>query len=122
MLAGTANWIWMRPWLLPIVMLRMVLVISSELGTIKVDLSLTWISVERTLMRLISPSWSPSFTQSPIFTGRSVSRIRPETKFWMIACRPKPIPTESALTSNARFFRFRPIAVNAHRPTRMMPT
>ena len=122
MLGGTANWIWMRPWLLPIVMLRTVLVTSSELGTISVDLSPTWISVERRLMRRMSPSWSPSFTQSPIFTGRSASRIRPETKFWVITCRPKPIPTDSALTSNASLLSCRPIALSAQITAMMMPT
>ncbi len=42
------------------------------------------------------------------FTGRSVSRIRPETKFFTISCRPKPIPTDSALTIQARILPLHP--------------
>ncbi len=102
-------------------MLRMVLVISSELGTIRVDLSPTWISVERTEMRRMSPSWSPIFTQSPIFTGRSASRIRPETKFWVIACRPKPMPTDSALASSASFSNPMPSVASDHSTASAMP-
>lgn len=90
-----------RPWALPSVMLRTVLVMNSELGTITVERSPSWISVARTFTRRTSPSVSPSTTQSPTFTGRSASRIRPEMKFCTMACRPKPMPTDSALATQA---------------------
>jgi len=56
-------------------------------------------------MRRISPSTPARLTQSPTFTGRSVSRIKPEMKFCTMACRPKPIPTDSALTTQVRLVR-----------------
>ncbi|MNM78592.1 hypothetical protein D3C81_905020 [compost metagenome] len=111
----------MRPSALAMVMLRMVLVINSEFGTISVERSPTWISVERTEMRRMSPSWSPIFTQSPIFTGRSASRIKPDTKFWVIACRPKPIPTDNALASSASFSKPTPSVASAHNTASTMP-
>ena len=49
-------------------------------------------------IRSTTPTASPVCTESPIFTGRSKSRIRPETKLLMMFCRPKPTPTPSALT------------------------
>ncbi|MNY33773.1 hypothetical protein D3C86_1680680 [compost metagenome] len=94
--------------LLLIVTLRRFWEISCELGTITVERSPSWISVARTLMRRISPSTPARLTMSPTFTGRSVSRIRPEMKFFTISCRPKPIPTDSALTIQARFSHFTP--------------
>ncbi|MNT00198.1 hypothetical protein D3C72_1346220 [compost metagenome] len=88
--------------LLLMVTLRTFCEISCELGTITVERSPSWISVARTLMRRMSPSTPARLTMSPTLTGRSVSRIRPETKFFTISCRPKPIPTDSALTIHAR--------------------
>ncbi|MNE64128.1 hypothetical protein D3C80_1595200 [compost metagenome] len=75
------------------------------MGTITVERSDIWISVARTLMRRISPSTPARLTQSPTFTGRSVSRIRPEMKFCTICCKPKPIPTDRALTTQVRLVR-----------------
>ncbi|MNE88600.1 hypothetical protein D3C80_1859240 [compost metagenome] len=46
--------------------------------------------------------------KSPTFTGRSVSRIRPEIKFFTISCKPKPIPTDKALTIHASLFHSMP--------------
>ncbi|MNJ76934.1 hypothetical protein D3C77_743230 [compost metagenome] len=71
-----------------------------------------WISVARTLMRRMSPSTPPSDTQSPTLTGRSASRIRPDTKFCTTACKPKPIPTDSALAIHATRSRPMPAADN----------
>ena len=98
---GMGSLICTRPNGLERVTLRTVLVMNSEFGTITVERSLIWISVARTLMRRMSPSTPPSETQSPTWTGRSASRIRPDTKFCTMACRPKPIPTDKALAIQA---------------------
>jgi hypothetical protein len=45
--------------------------------------------------------------------GRSVSRMRPETKFETTDCSPKPIPTDSAPAMNAIFCRSTPSAASA---------
>ena len=103
-------------------MLRTVLVMNSELGTIRVERSPSWISVARTLMRRTSPSAVPSTTQSPTFTGRSASRIRPEMKFCTMACRPKPMPTDSALAIQAMRLTLMPSADSATAITTMPPT
>ncbi|MNL74522.1 hypothetical protein D3C87_2001700 [compost metagenome] len=55
--------------------------------------------------------------RSPTFTGRSVSRINPDTKFLTISCKPKPIPTDNALTIQARFVHWTPNEDNASRMT-----
>lgn len=60
-------------------------------------------------------------TQSPIFTGRSASRINPDTKFCVIACRPKPIPTDNALNTSASRLKSRPSAVSPHTATINQP-
>ncbi|KAG1329696.1 hypothetical protein G6F61_015062 [Rhizopus arrhizus] len=60
----------------------------------------------------MSPSTPPSDTQSPTLTGRSASRIRPDTKFCTTACKPKPIPTDSALAIHATRSRPMPAADN----------
>ena len=111
-----------RPSALASVMLRTVFVMNSELGTISVERSPSWISVARTLMRRTSPSAVPSTTQSPTFTGRSASRIRPEMKFCTIACKPKPMPTDSALATHAMRSTPMPSADSAEATTRMPPT
>ncbi len=118
---GTENCSWIRPIGAASVMFWIVLVISSELGTISVDRSATWISVDRTLIRLTSPSWLPIRTQSPILTGRSASRISPDTKFCVIACRPKPMPTDSAPSTTASFSIPMPSAASAHSTAAMIP-
>ena len=41
-------------------------------------------------------------TRSPIFTGRSASRIRPDTKFCVIACKPLPSIIRGGLDSIGR--------------------
>ncbi|MNP47427.1 hypothetical protein D3C76_1414790 [compost metagenome] len=46
--------------------------------------------------------------RSPTFTGRSVNRMMPETKFLTISCKPKPMPTERALTIQARLVHLTP--------------
>ena len=102
-------------------MLRTVLVMNSELGTIKVERSPSAISVARTLMRRTSPSVLPSTTQSPTFTGRSASRIRPEMKFCTIACSPKPMPTDSALAIHAMRLMPMPSADSASATTTIAP-
>ena len=101
--------------------MRTALVISSELGTSTVVRSPVWISVARTLIRRMSPSASPTTTQSPTLTGRSASRIRPEMKFCTIACRPKPIPTDSALAIQAIRSRPTPMAASAIATAATMP-
>ena len=111
-----------RPSALASVTLRTLFVMSSELGTITVERSPIWISVARTLMRRMSPSASPSTTQSPTLTGRSTSRIRPDTKFCTIACRPKPMPTESALATHAMRSTEMPSSDNANATTMTPPT
>ena len=99
--SGIGKRISTRPSALASVMLRTVLVMNSEFGTISVERSPSWISVARTLMRRTSPSAVPNTTQSPTLTGRSASKISPEMKFCTMACRPKPIPTDSALATHA---------------------
>ncbi|MNE74587.1 hypothetical protein D3C80_1706770 [compost metagenome] len=81
---------------------------NSEFGTM-----IDWprkvsISVARTESRLTVPSVVPVTTQSPTLKGRSTSRIRPDTKFDTMFCRPKPIPTERAEATSARLERLRP--------------
>ena len=75
------------------VTLRTVWEMNCEFGTITVERSPIWISVARVDPPDIALH-PPRLTQSPTFTGRSVSRIRPEMKFCTMACRPKPMPTE----------------------------
>ncbi|MNF12561.1 hypothetical protein D3C80_2140920 [compost metagenome] len=70
-------------------------------------------------MRRISPSTPLKLIRSPTLTGRSVSRIRPETKFLTISCKPKPIPTDNALTIHARFVHSMPNDDSVSRITRM---
>ena len=60
-------------------------------------------------------------TVSPIFTGRSARRMRPEMKFWVIACRPKPMPTDRAETTSAMRSTPMPSEVSAQKPAKMMP-
>ena len=104
--SGIGSLISTRPWALARVTLRTFSVMSCEFGTITVERSPMRISVARTLMRWMSPSTSVlRLTQSPTFTGRSTSRISPEMKFCTMACRPKPIPTVSALTIQVMLFR-----------------
>ena len=111
-----------RPCALPWVTLRTFCVISCEFGTITVERSHNWISVARTLMRRMSPSTSlDRLTQSPTFTGRSTSRIRPEMKFCTTACRPKPMPTDSALAIHAMLCRLTFIAASASANTTTPP-
>ena len=121
-LSGIGSRISTRPSALRRVMLRTVLVMNSELGTIRVERSPSWISVARTLMRRTSPSEVPSTTQSPTFTGRSASRIRPEMKFCTMACKPKPMPTDSALAIHAMRLTLMPSAESATVITTMPPT
>ncbi len=74
------------------------------------------ISVALTDIRLTRPRWPLISIQSPTFTGRSASRIRPETKLFTIDCSPKPMPTDSAPATIARLVVSRPatdIAVSA---------
>ena len=54
------------------------------------------------------PCSLPTTTQSPTLIGRSMSRIRPETKLLTIDCRPKPMPTERAPATMARFVMSKP--------------
>ncbi len=95
--------------------------IRSELGTMTVVRSNVWISVARTRIRRMSPSTPPTLTQSPTFTGRSISRMRPETKFWTTCCSPNPMPTDSALAINAICLKPRPIAARAEMMARPTP-
>ncbi len=96
------------------------MVIRLELGTITVERSEVRISVARTRMSITSPSTPETFTQSPTFTGRSISRMIPATKFWTICCRPKPMPTDSALAIRAICWKPRPATPKAQ--TRATPT
>ncbi|MNX72820.1 hypothetical protein D3C86_1041880 [compost metagenome] len=120
--SGMGRRISTRPSALASVMLRTVLVMNSEFGTISVERSPSWISVARTLMRRTSPSVVPSTTQSPTFTGCSASRISPEMKFCTMACRPKPMPTDSALATHAMRSMPMPSADSENATTRMPPT
>ena len=72
---------WMRPGGSPRVLFCTCFVIRSELGTMTVVRSKVWISLAHTRMRRISPSTPSTLTQSSTLTGRSISKITPETKF-----------------------------------------
>ena len=74
-------------------------VISSLFGTISSRRSLSVMVVARIRIRLTFPVISPIETMSPMRTGRSNSRISPETKLAKISCSPKPSPTVMAATS-----------------------
>ncbi|MCY1413622.1 hypothetical protein D9M71_290550 [compost metagenome] len=77
-------------------------------GTITSLRSLSVMCVARMWMRLTVPVTVPMVTRSPMRTGRSNSRIRPEMKLAKIACMPKPIPTESAATSHCSLSQLTP--------------
>ena len=59
--------------------------------------------VARVVMFDPVPVTSPTVTTSPTRTGRSNSRINPETKLAKISCRPKPRPTVNAAAIHCRF-------------------
>lgn len=101
--SGIENWIWMCFCVLFIVMLWMVLVISFELGMIRVDLLLIWILVECMLMCLMLFFWLFSLIQLLILIGCLVSRIRFEMKFWVIVCRLKLMFIDSVLIISVSF-------------------
>ncbi len=71
-------------------------VTRSEFGTITSERSQVWIRVALTEIDFTIPCEPPTSIQSPSLTGRSTSRITPETKFDTTFCRPKPMPTDSA--------------------------
>ncbi len=73
-------------------------------------------------MSSTSPSTPETLTQSPTFTGRSISRITPATKFCTICCRPKPMPTERALAIRAIWAKPRPVTASAQTRATATPT
>ena len=95
-------------------------VMSSEFGMITLALSKVSISVARTLMRRTWPSSPLTTIWSPTRIGRSASRIRPDTKFETIDCRPKPMPTESAPATSAIFCGSMPSLPSAQAAIAMM--
>ena len=88
------------------------LVISVLLGTIISLLSQSRIVVARIRIRVTVPLTPPTVTVSPIRTGRSNNRIKPETKLAKISCSPKPRPTPTAATSHCTFDHPTPIVLN----------
>ena len=60
--------------------------------------------------------------QSPTLTGRSISKIMPDTKLETIFCNPKPIPTESAPATIARDDKSKPVVENAIIADKKIPT
>ena len=59
------------------------------------------------------PSVSPTATMSPGLTGRSKSKIKPETKLLAMFCNPNPIPTDIIPAKNANPVRLTPTIVIA---------
>src|SRR5262245_26559561 len=76
---------------------------NSEFGMITLARSKVSISVARTRTRRTHPSSPLTTIESPTRIGRSVSRMRPDTKFDTMDCSPNPIPTESAPAINVIF-------------------
>ena len=111
----------MRPSLLRCVQLPTAELMNSELGTITVWRWNVSISVARTLIFLTMPELAPATTQSPTLNGRSASRIRPETKLETMFCRPKPMPSDSAPATSARFDMSMPAAETPSRAASRMP-
>jgi hypothetical protein len=68
-------------------------VMNCPFGTRMSTLSSVVMTVARAWISRTVPRVSPTTTKSPFLTGRSKSRIRPETKFCAMFCRPKPMPT-----------------------------
>ena len=97
-----------RPSLLRCVQLPTALLISCEFGRITLWRWNVSISVARTLIFLTVPETSPATIQSPALNGRSASRIRPETKFETMFCRPKPMPSDRPPATSAKFERSMP--------------
>jgi hypothetical protein len=60
-----------------------------------------------------TPEASSICTTSPILTGRSKSRISPETKLLNMFCRPKPTPTLNAPARIVTFVISKPSAATA---------
>ena len=112
----------MRPSVLARVQFFTTPVISSEFGMITLARSKVSISVARTRMRRTQPSSPLTTMESPARIGRSASRIRPETKFDTIDCRPKPMPTESAPATSAIFCRSMPRLPSASAIAAITPT
>ncbi|EKD60235.1 MAG: hypothetical protein ACD_54C00865G0001 [uncultured bacterium] len=96
--------------------------IRSEFGTITSDLSKVWMRVDRTEIDLTMPCVVPTSIQSPSLTGRSISRMMPDTKFDTTACKPKPMPTDNAPATMARPERSIPAALIPTSAARKMPT
>ena len=106
----------MRPTVLPWVQFLTALVMNSWLGMMTLARSKVSISVARMLIRRTQPSSFLTTTQSPTRTERSANRMMPEMKFATTACRPKPMPTDSAPAIRAIFCRSMPSAPNASAP------
>src|SRR5262247_276058 len=75
---------------------------------------------QRTEMRRTSPCWSPTTIRSPTLIGRSISKIRPDTKLLTIDCRPKPMPTDRAPATMARLVMSNPAYDRASRAAKAM--
>ena len=84
--------------------------ISSEFGRITICRWNVSICVARTEIFLTMPLVPPATIQSPTLNGRSASRIRPETKFWTMFCKPKPMPSDRPPATSARLDRLMPAA------------
>ena len=92
-------------------------VISCLFGMITSLLSKSTIVVARAAMRDTRPEIPSMVTRSPIRTGRSASRIRPETKFAKISCKPNPSPTVTAAASHCTSFQ----RIRKHASATMIP-
>ena len=103
----------MRPSVFTRVQFLTMPVMSSEFGMITLARSKVSISVARTRTRRTHPSSPLTTIESPTRIGRSVSRMRPDTKFDTTDCSPKPMPTESAPAISAIFCRSKPSPVSA---------
>ena len=91
------------------------------MGTITFERSNVSITVERTEIRSIVPETPPTSIQSPSLTGRSISRMMPETKFDTMFCKPKPMPTDRAPATMARPERSMPAVVKATSAATVIP-
>src|SRR5262245_13609149 len=96
-------------------------VVSVPFGTMTSPPSPVRTMLARMPMERTSPLRSPTWITSPTWMERSTRRMRPETKLFTTACRPKPMPTPKALTRIVTRVRSMPMAAMARmRPRRRM--
>ena len=103
----------MRRWRFDKVQLVTLSEISCPLGTINSELLKSRMMLARIPIRRMTPISLWTCTTSPTFTGRSKSRISPETKLFTMFCKPKPIPTPSAPARTVNFVMSTPRAAIA---------